>query len=150
MLMKRIVSLLAIICCTMLAACNNTSVNVKENDDEWGIILRCDDVTPKGMTLKIEQYGGNPSTRLITGAPFWLEKTIDGKWQEHKRIDNNSIGWAADAYVINKNDTREFTIDWERLYGNLAPGKYRLMKEISNVRYGISDDKLYDVIFTIN
>ena len=56
--------------------------------------------------IKIEQYGGNTSTRLLTGAPFWLEAMIDGKWQELKRIDNNSIGWAADAYIIKKNDSK--------------------------------------------
>ena len=69
--MKKIISLVLVICCLFFTACSNadgviggsdgpTSVIVGEKD-QWGIRMYAQDVTPTGLTLKIEQSGGNPT-----------------------------------------------------------------------------------------
>ena len=41
----------------------------------------------------------------------------------------NSIG-----YIIQKDGTREFDIDWNWIYGELPTGTYRLIKEFIDIR----------------
>ena len=86
---KRVLIVLILLCSLLLTACNNTSVGViggadgptsiivSNEGDKWGITLRAENVTKTGMTLKIEQFGGNPDGVLETGEWFKLEKTVD-------------------------------------------------------------------------
>ena len=39
-----------------------------------------------------------------------------------------------EAWIINKNDTTSWDIDWAWLYGELPAGKYRIGKVITNFR----------------
>lgn len=118
--------------------------------DKWGITLRADNVTPKGMTLMIEQFGGNPSGELDTGAEYWLEMMVNDEWQLVETKDGNTPIWTALGYRIKKNDVTKHEVNWEYLYGKLSPGFYRLKKEIMDFRAaGDYDKNLYEVYFTI-
>lgn len=118
--------------------------------DKWGIALRADNVTPKGMTLKIEQFEGNPSGELQIGEWFRLEKTVDDEWQDVPTNPLIDYAWHTIAYGIRDNDITELTVDWEWLYGKLSPGFYRLSKEIMDFRgSGNFDKEIYQVYFSI-
>ncbi len=118
--------------------------------DKWGITLYADDVTPKGMTLKIEQFGGNPSGTLEYGAAYTLEKTVNDEWQPVETITGEPLVWNALAYMVKMNDITEMNINWEYGYGELKPGFYRLKKEIMDFRApGDYDKETYEVYFTI-
>lgn len=120
------------------------------NNDKWGIRLFAEDVTPKGMTLKIEQFGGNPSGTLEYGAPFTLETTVNDIWQEVETKTGGPLAWNMLAYSIKMNDITELKIDWQYGYGKLKPGFYRLKKEIMDFRAaGDYDTETYEVYFTI-
>ncbi len=119
-------------------------------NDKWGIYFHADDVTPKGMTLKIEQFGGNPSGELQTGEWFSLEVIKGNEW---KPVETNPLidyAWNDVAYGIKYNDITELEIDWKWLYGELDSGFYRLKKEIMDFRAaGDYDKEIYEVYFDI-
>ncbi len=117
--------------------------------DKWGLTLYADDVTKTGMTVKYEQFGGNPTGELETGAWYKIEKMVDGKWQDVKaKVDNQA--WNALAYMIKRNDITEYEINWEFLYGELPKGEYRLGKEIVDFRVAKNYDKeIYYAYFTV-
>ena len=118
--------------------------------DKWGITLYADNITPKGMTLKIEQFGGNPSGELQTGAAYTIETTLDDEWQSIETITGEPLVWNALTYMVKTNDITEMKIDWQYAYGELNPGFYRLKKEFDDFRAaGDFDKETYMVHFTI-
>jgi len=118
--------------------------------DKWGLNLYAEDVTPTGLTLKIEQFGGNPSGELQTGADYFLETTVNDEWQAVETINGQPLSWNALAYMIKKNDITEMNLDWQYAYGELKPGFYRLTKEFMDFRgTGDYDKETYLVHFTI-
>ena len=120
------------------------------SSDKWGITLHAEDVTPKGMTLKIEQFGGNPSGEIQTGQWFRLEKMVDDEWTSVETNPLIDYAWEDIAYDIKLNDITSLEVEWKWLYGELSSGYYRMKKEISNRNDNGSFDKdLYEVYFTI-
>lgn len=118
--------------------------------DKWGITLYADNVTPKGLTLKIEQFGGNPSGTLEYGAAYFLETTIDDEWQPVETITGEPLVWNMLAYSVKMNDVSEININFEHGYGELKPGYYRLKKEFMDFRAsGDFDKEPYMVYFTV-
>ncbi len=119
-------------------------------NDKWGIRFFADAVTPTGLTLKIEQFGGDPSGELQTGADYLLETSVDDVWQAVKTKDGAPLVWNSIAYMIKKNDVTELQIDWQYAYGELKPGYYRLKKEIMDFRAsGDFDKESYEVYFNV-
>lgn len=126
------------------------SHNIFATSDKWGITLYADDVTPKGITVKIEQFGGNPSGTLEYGADYVLETTVDDEWQPVETITGEPLVWNALAYGVKMNDISEININFEYGYGELKPGYYRLKKEFMDFRApGDFDKDTYIVHFTI-
>ena len=120
------------------------------SSDKWGITLYADNVTPKGITVKIEQFGGNPSGTLEYGADYILETTVDDEWQPVETITGEPLAWNALAYGVKMNDVSEININFEYGYGELKPGFYRLKKEFVDYRApGDFDKETYMVHFTI-
>ena len=119
--------------------------------DKWGITLRTEDVTRTGLSLKIEQFGGNPSGKLQIGEWFKLERTVDDEWQEVATNPLIDYAWHTIAYGICDNDITELAVDWQWLYGELSPGFYRLSKEIMDFRgTGDYDKQIYQVHFNVD
>ena len=120
------------------------------SSDKWGITLRAEDVTPKGMTLKIEQFGGGNVGYLHTGQWFILEKMVEDEWISVETNPLIDYAWEDIAYDIKLNDITHLEVEWKWLYGELPSGYYRMKKEISNRNDNGSFDKdLYEVYFTI-
>lgn len=118
--------------------------------DKWGITLYADDVTPKGMTLEIVQFGGNPTGTLEYGAAYTLETTINGEWQPVETLTGEPLVWNMLGYTVKMNDVTEMNINWEYGYGELKPGYYRLKKEFNDFRApGDYDKEDYEVYFTV-
>ena len=129
---------------------NSISNNVNTLNDKWGIYLYAEDVTSTGLTLKIEQYGGNPSGSLEYGAAFFLESMVNEEWQPVETVTGEPLAWNALGYMVKMNDITKMDINWEYGYGKLNPGSYRLKKEIIDLRApGDYDKKTYEVYFTI-
>ena len=126
------------------------SHNIFATSDKWGITLYADNVTPKGLTLKIEQFGGNPSGTLEYGAAYFLETTVNDEWHPVETTTGEPLVWNMLAYSVKMNDISEININWEYGYGELKPGYYRLKKEFMDFRApGDFDKETYMVHFTI-
>lgn len=117
--------------------------------DKWGVYLTPYDVTPQGMTVCIEQFGGNATGELQTGSWYELQYTTGEGWTPLEPIIDNGT-WTALAYGIKNNDVTGLDINWQSLYGELPSGDYRLAKKIVDFRAaGDYDEKLYYVYFSI-
>ncbi|MBQ8280310.1 MAG: hypothetical protein IJZ23_10745 [Roseburia sp.] len=120
--------------------------------NEWGLTLHAEDVSPTGLTIVCTQSGGSPTGELATGSYYRLEKEETGTWVavDYKNPDME-VGWTAEAWMIPMNDTVEWEVDWEWLYGSLPAGHYRIGKEIMDFRgTGDYDKAFYYAEFEIN
>ena len=112
-----------------------TEVNLAS--DRWGITLTAKDVTPTSLTLVCTQSGGTHRGELLTGEDFVVERRTDGEilaaFAEVPYLADGGIGWHDIGISVPLNDTREFAVDWSRIYGELPPGQYRIGKQFSDV-----------------
>ena len=117
-----------------------------DSPDEWGLTLSVSDVTATGATVIFSQSGGNPSGELTTGSYY----RIENKDKELSYIVEGDVAWTSEAYMIRKDGTVSMNVNWEWLYGNLEPGTYRLVKQVTDFRGpGDFDEKEYSAEFTI-
>lgn len=112
-------------------------------EDKWGIRLWAEDVTKTGLTIVCEQFGGNPTGNLQTGAWYTLEvMNENNEWEKVEYLpQEHEVVWNSIAYGIKKNDQTEFEINWEWLYGEIDEGHYRIGKEIMDFRQAGDFDK---------
>ncbi|OLS03218.1 immunoglobulin-like domain-containing protein [Tissierella creatinophila] len=87
-------------------------------------------VNPKGLTLLFLSKSYN---EVIYGESFILEKKIDGIWYEYPIVIDGEYGFKDIGYELPPGEEREFKVDWQWLYGELEPGEYRIIKDISNL-----------------
>ncbi len=118
-------------------------------EETWGIELRVENVTPTGATIKCTQSGGEPTGELQTGGWYILETwTQEQGWIEAPCFAE--VGWTQEAWMIPMNDTCEWEVNWEWLYGTLSEGKYRIGKDITDFRgTGDYDNAIYYAEFEI-
>ena len=118
--------------------------------EKWGIDMTVSDVTPTGCTVTITQSGGEHDGELNTGEYYLLERYMHGEWHPVEYIPGvDEVCWFDEAYGLDGN-TYTAEINWEKLYGTLPAGKYRIDKEITNWRApGDFDQKEYHAYFEI-
>jgi len=85
--------------------------------------IRDGTLTRTSATVIITDYSG----KYRYGSDFRLDKFENGKWQEVKNICSN-CAFNAMAYGPDQNGFLTFDIHWERMYGALSQGKYRVVK----------------------
>ena len=119
--------------------------------DKWGITLYSDNVSKDGMTIRIEQFGGNYTGKLQIGQWFKIEKNVNDTWQEIKANPLFDYAcWNGESYDIKTNDITDFKVEWEQLYGELAPGYYRLSKTVTDFKNNNDyTEDIYRVDFNI-
>lgn len=118
-------------------------------NNEWGITLTAENVTPTSATIKCTQSGGEPTEELQTGSRYILETwTQDYGWQEVPC--DAEVYWTEEVWLIPKDRVTEWEVNWEWLYGKLSEGKYRIGKEITDFRdTGDYDTAIYYAEFEI-
>lgn len=119
--------------------------------DAWGVTLSVKDVTPEGLTIVCIQSGVTPTGELSTGTYYALERKEADVWIPVADIlEDKEVCWDAVAWIITLNGMTEWEVDWEWLYGSLAPGHYRIGKEIMDFRgTGDYDKQMYYAEFEI-
>lgn len=118
-------------------------------EETWGITLTAENVTPTSVTIKCTQFGGEPTGELQTGSWYILETWTQEKgW--HVDPCYAEVTWTQEAWIIPMNDSCEWEVNWEWLYGTLSEGKYRIGKEIIDFRgTGDYDSAIYFAEFEI-
>ena len=116
---------------------------------DWGITLSVKDVTPTGMTLVCSQSGGEITGELQCGSDYSLLVNSNGVWNAVPYLVDE-VAWTAEAYDIPLDDSIEFELKWERLYGELPAGTYRVVKGFMDFRgTGDYDTETYHTEFEI-
>lgn len=104
-------------------------------EETWGITLTVENVTPISATIKCTQSNGQPTGELQTGSWYILENwTQENGWKQVPYVIEGEIGWTAEAWMIPMDDTCDWEVNWEWLYGEIPPGKYRIGKSIMDFR----------------
>ncbi|WP_321429736.1 immunoglobulin-like domain-containing protein [uncultured Methanolobus sp.] len=171
--MKKLLILVVLIAALAVAGCVEEEINAATNavqavpnqteekdngiplneveDDTWGIQLTATKVTPTGMTLVCKQSGGGPTGELQTGSYLILEESINEQWLPVEMTPSEyERAWTDEAWIIPMNDTVEWEVDWEWVYGELPEGNYRIGKEIMDFRSaGNYDEKMYYANFEV-
>ena len=120
-------------------------------DETWGVSLAADNITSTSVTIKCTQTGGKPTGELQTGSWYILETwTKEDGWKQMPYMIDGEIGWNDEAWIIPVNDTCEWEVNWEWLYGAVPSGKYRIGKSIMDFRStGDYDTVIYYAEFEI-
>lgn len=104
---------------------------------EWGVTLEAEDVTPGGVKLVCNQSGGEEVGELTTGSYYVVQRLEEKGWVGVEYLPHEyDIAWTAEAWIIQKDTTTIWEVNWEWLYGKLPAGEYRIGKELTNGRYG--------------
>ena len=120
-------------------------------EETWGVTLTAENITSTSVTIKCIQSDGNPTGELQTGSWYILETwTKEKGWIQMPYIIDGEIGWTSEAWIIPMNDTCEWKVNWEWLYGAVPSGKYRIGKSIMDFRKsGDFDTAIYYAEFEI-
>ena len=104
-----------------------------------------------GAELLFEKYTNisgdlefaNQSDRdLQYGEWFDIQRRIDGEWYSLSYIIDN-VAFHEVAYILPTGETSIKPITWEWMYGELPPGKYRIVTDVINYRAPGDFDKYY-------
>lgn len=97
----------------LIALFGTVSLSVKEADATGAVL------TLQNITL----------AELTYGADYSLEQLVDGEWVEMEpQLEN--FAFAAVGYSLPSLFRKTIPVDWETVYGKLAEGDYRLVKQI--------------------
>ena len=120
-------------------------------EETWGITLTVDNISSTSATIKCTQSEGEAIGELQTGSWYILERwTQENGWKEMPYVIQGEIGWTSEAWMIPKDDTCEWEVNWEWLYGAIPNGKYRIGKEIMDFKGpGDYDNAIYFAEFEI-
>ncbi len=66
---------------------------------------------------------------LITGEQFTLERETENGWE--RVVQKADYAFCQVGWMIPVEEDTEFACDWEWLYGELPPGKYRMGKTVT-------------------
>jgi hypothetical protein len=87
-------------------------------------------VSPKGLTTLFEN---KTNTEFTFGEAYVLEVNIDGNWYKVPIETEDNYGFIDIGYILPPNDTAEWSVEWDWLYGDLESGKYRIIKDVLDV-----------------
>lgn len=138
--MKKIIALVLVsmFILSIVGCGKHTDSDAQTNDsmhNEWGITLEVENVTPRGLSLVCHQSGGNSVSELETGSFYVIQKLDESGWVNVKYAPHKyDIAWTAEAWLIQKENTTTWDVNWEWLYGELPAGEYRIGKEFMNFR----------------
>lgn len=132
-------------------AAETPAASPKADGSDWGVTLAAGDITPTGLTLTCTQSGGSPTGRLQTGSYYSLEIWDGESWTAVEPLPQEyEIAWTEEAWNIPMEDSTQWVVNWEWLYGSLSAGTYRLGKELMDFRdTGDYDQQMSYAQFTI-
>ena len=129
----------------------------KEDAEEFLNFVKTIDITEENeveMTLKEGTLTSTGATFIIKnntendywyGSEYGIEVKKDGEW---KPIElEEPLTWTAIAIILKANGENEINIDFNYGYGELAKGKYRLVKKVSKAQKETRDDERMRYIY---
>ena len=105
--------------------------NSKRNPENVTIEVLKDTITNKTAEILItdnnnEQYGW--------GVEFRVQQKVNEEWKELDYISDD-LSWIEIAYELNENNQVKMKVNFEKYYGTLESGTYRIVKPVYDNRY---------------
>ena len=97
--------------------------------DEWGVSVSVRNVTPTSLTLTFHQNPDYDLGKLNYKTDYTIERYTDGTWEPLSSLVEESP--YSVTYKVSEPNGFATNINWERKYGPLSPGVYRIIKDIS-------------------
>ena len=137
--MKLSALILAFICVLAFVGCNSNTATDKQAPDptpnSWGVTLEAENISPEGLTIVCKQSGGEEVSELFTGSYYVLQRSEDSEWADVEFLPQEyDVTWTSEAWIIQKEGTTQWDVNWGWLYGELSAGEYRIGIEIRNIR----------------
>lgn len=108
-----------------------TSYETVNNLEGVSMVVKERTASPDGLILV---FKNNSDKKCIYGEFFILEKKLDNKWYEVPITIEGNYGFHDIGYRLNPGDKNEWEVNWQWLYGSLAKGEYRIIKDILDFR----------------
>ena len=145
--MKKLIALVfALVCVLSVAGCASKTDNggpqkptesiiSNSKPNQWGIVLEAENITASGLTIVCSHSGGENAAELSTGSYYVIQKLENTGWIDVEYAPQEyDIAWTSEAWIIQKEGTTKWDVNWEWLYGELSAGEYRIGKEIMNFK----------------
>lgn len=117
----------------------------ESENERIGLHLSLEGISSAGAMLCYNQYDKDaPTGQLEDGDDFAIQVKKDGKWEEAPMVVEGDYGFHDIAYTISAGDVTRRELNWEWLYGELAPGEYRIRKSVMDFR-GPGDYDTYEI-----
>lgn len=113
--------------------------SIFETYESVSMVIKEGTLTSKGATLIITDKSGND---ISFGEWYNIYRFVDEKWKKLDYIIDEPIAWSTMGYLPDNNGILEMDVNWEPLYGNLEPGRYRIVKK-ANQKYIFTE---FDVV----
>lgn len=102
------------------------------DDGEIGLYVYVKNITGTSATICFQQYDEQYTGELTFGEDFFIQKKgEDGTWSDAPIVFEGDWGVNDIAHIIEKNILTEYEYDWGWLFGELAPGDYRIKTHVS-------------------
>lgn len=125
--------LIVLVCLSILIiGCKNqvTTLPAQEENNEVvsekevSLLIKDGTLSKKGVTLILKN---DLDEEVDYGASYAIEKNNGGKWE---KLDG-SLDFVLVLYKLEAHKSAELELDWEKGYGILDSGTYRIIKQIS-------------------
>lgn len=93
---------------------------------EWGLKLTVSNVSSTGLTMTIERDNSERSEELTVGDTYWVEKRTLFGWKPLEYVEGGSMSSGLLAWPLDDGDSKSFNKNWEKAFGKLGPGVYRI------------------------
>lgn len=107
-------------------------IGYSASSQNWGLTFSVKNVTSSGLTMVVTQSGGTLTGQLMTGRRYFIQKYENGEWIFLETPED--LAWTMEAWGIPSNDSVEWDVTWNRIYGNLSAGQYRIGKNVMDFR----------------
>ncbi len=108
-----------------------TSYDTVNNFDGVAMTVKEGTASSTELTVVLEN---NSDSQCIYGEYFLLEKKIDERWYQVPVTFDGDYGFNSIGYHLASGEVGEWPVNWEWLCGSLAPGEYRIVKDILDFR----------------
>ena len=98
----------------------------ESEDDTIAVIMSVSNVTPAGLTVHFRQYDKRENIKLVYGDGYRLESLNGDAWEDVPRLIEERGNDEEGFINLPSEGESELEINWERLYGKLNPGTYRI------------------------
>ena len=114
-----------------------TLISIRDIDTEVlspldGVMMEVTECSDTSVTVRIVN---DTDKDIQCGSDFCLEMQDEesGEWRELDEVIDNA-DFTMEAYMIQKDSPYEAVIDFEWRYGKLEPGRYRIVKTVTDFR----------------